>query len=463
MQINLSPEEWAQTPEGVQRVLLSALEYIRDSEQSLIAAKKQVRADLDRILSISLPVATYVSSSAARVPGRAVFVCDTPLSRQAKLAYGLSKAGWDVTLLHKTKPFFEPQQYFSRVLTYSNTAEAVLLAASQPGAIFHVFSSWDFSTARAFMTNRPGIVVFDNYDVFAGCLQPEMASAREAMIADERFCFEQADGICSRSLTMQNLKRVTDYSITAKNIFFPEYCWDRPPAETGTLLPKRTDGIHIVYVGACGSALFNDPQGSGCTDKNFLDLIARENIHYHMYPCVSPEGDFTALFHDYLTYAEKSPNFHFHRPLDCDRLNEELSQYHLGLLISSSEVARTGDSCYQPQAFRYHLANKAFDYLDASLPLLLHCGQTLNWMFSRTGAAHITSREQLPDVLNALTNGSLSLEALAMKVPAARERYSVWRQARRLAKFYDELGNSQSDARAGRSMVGPFSLGGGGE
>lgn len=444
---NVTEQDWQQTPVVVQRAFVAALEQIRTVTDTAnkLGQELQELKEKDTKLDGALAFLAAQARMRSRTAKQAVFLCDMPSTRVAKIAYGLSKIGWQVILLHRHEPIFDPTQCFGSVHKYGDANEALLLSCLYAPAAYHCFSSWGFEVAKLVTRLRPGPIVFDDYDMFAGGLQPEFAKEAADKIADEKFCLENVDGICNRSLTMQMPKKHLQYKIRGKPIFFPEYCWNRGSENGFRLRPKRKDGIHMVFVGDCGARFFDDPEKIGCCDKEFIDAVTARGLHFHIYPFYDFKQSFADAMRDYIQLANENRYFHIHRPVPCDQLISEISQYHFGIHAHGERVMTHGSWAYTPLAFQYHMNNKMFDYMDAGLVPVMFVGRMVNWFIRRGGAGLVMSREQVLSNLDVFFDAPRRV-AFERNVIVARDNLAVARQAKRLAALYEHVSSNNFSA-----------------
>ena len=197
-QAPFSTEEWSQTPEGIRLFVLSWI------------------AERLRIIRAAMAVARQ-----PRTPRHVVFISDLPRSREVKLAYGLSQAGWQVTLLYKELPTFDATRYFADSQQYQEPWEALKLAACYTPVAYHVFSNWNFNVAATLIRYKPGKIVFDDYDVMAGVVKDDFLHKNyPGQLELERSCLENADGLCCRGLELQYAKRHLNYNPPIVSFFF---------------------------------------------------------------------------------------------------------------------------------------------------------------------------------------------------------------------------------------------------
>jgi hypothetical protein len=364
-----------------------------------------------------------------------VFVIDVPSARHFKIASGLQRNGWSVVLLHQGQVPEDQRRFFSKILQFKDREECLLFACMVSPAVYHVFSSWNFEVAELFMQCRPGKIVFESYDVMGGFLQDNLRIEYAKQITQEKFCFESADAVTSRSLQVRYAKRTLGYKIPRQVLFFPDYCWNLTE-HLCSRLPKRSDGIHAVYAGGLGSVYFHAARHkAGPNSRVCIEDITNHGIHYHMYPFL-PFGQTAEEAHpEYAELARQNPLFHLHAPLTPTELMREMSQYHLGIFSISQGSLREGDKTYIPAYFNIYTANKIFDYLDAGIPSLVGAGRLVHFLMNRTGAAEVSFLDNISEALNVMLQPG-RLELLAQHAERGRERYGIDRQARRLIRFY---------------------------
>lgn len=451
----LSDEEWNDCAPQIQSFLTGLSDQFINISNSLL----KVSAERDYIYSEfqQLLKSTTVDDSAsflfqlatlarkkARTPKLVVFICDTPCSRQAKLAYGLKEIGWKVVLLYQNAPTFDPAKFYTTSLRYKSNIEALVLACNFSPKVYHCFSSWSFATTEILLKFRPGKIIFDDYDICAGSLVDELESTKQAELAAERYCIESSDGTINRSLNGQYSKKHMGYSFPKKQLFYPEYCWDRVENYRSSNIPKLTDAIHVVYVGTISppKQFFNEPgEFATICDRPFIRALSDKGIHYHLYPFYGPEPEeyIKEQWSDVVAEAEVNPFFHLHNPVDSDDLPNELAPYHFGLCSLSEHIVKNGqDKYYKIRNFQNGTCNKAFDYIDAGLVHVSYGWDLLERLIGKDGPVIKVSREKTAEVLSSFDPSKFE-EEFSEKIESAKRRLSVWRQAPRLAKFYESV------------------------
>jgi len=427
--VTLDTSDWERTPPAVKEAFAQSLTRCDGLTQVALRFRTIER----------LKLFTAFARMRPRLERSVVFVVDTPIPRHFKIASGLQRQGWSVVLLHRGPLPSDQRRFFSEALQYLDREECLVLACLFSPVVYHVFSSWNFEVAELFMVARPGKIVFESYDVLGGALQPVIERSN-TQIPVEKFCFESADAVCSRNLQVRYARRTLGYKLPKRVLFFPDYCWNLNE-QLCTRLPKRTDGVHLVYVGGCGSVYFNaERQKAGPNSKVCIEEITSRGLHYHIYPFI-PNGDAVETAHpEYAELARRNPMFHLHSCLSPAEVLREISQYHMGVFVSARGSLVEGDSFYRPEYFKLFTANKVFDYLDAGLPALVGAGRLIDWLMDRTGAVELSYLDSLPQALDVLANPK-RLALLATNADAARVMYGVERQALRLTKFYQVVGS----------------------
>jgi Flp pilus assembly protein TadD len=366
-------------------------------------------------------------------PRLAVFVGNWPRSRHAKIAYGLRSAGWQTVLLCQDTFGSDMTPYFDEIKYYKDEWQALALAATYSPRVFHAFSIWSDKTSVAMVKHKPGKVVYDYYDIVEGI------QTAEHEVPAQRYCIENADGLCCRDLRPRWVSRASGYQLPAHRILFPDYCWDRPD-DHGAIEPEpESDGLHVV---SCGSFAI---EKLGQADGGFLAIaerLAEQEIHFHIYPTPlqSLVGDlqFEDIFSDYIALSRRTPFFHFHRPLPERDLMRELPRYHLGVAVSHALIYGEPLKRYAPEQLRCCVSARIFDYLDAGLPILMNKALSFQFfLMSRHGVGIDATADLLAHAAERL-KPFVSPEFKA-KARQARSAYGVRRQIGRLIKLYEAL------------------------
>ncbi len=387
-------------------------------------------------LFLRASAAAKLAAFGRRTPKQVVFVSDFPRTREAKLAYGLKHAGWQVILLHRKAPTFDANKYYAEIHRYRDPREALRLASKYRPVAYHVFSLCKYEVATIFIRHKPGKIVFDDYDVMAGMMKESFARKEyPGQLERERFCLRNADGLCCRHLETQYAKRYMGYKYRGKRILFPEYCWDFPNlSQPGNRSPD--DPIHIVYCGSMAIEKLHDPALHGrYFYLEFARALTENKIHFHLYPGhQNYYKNFEDDYSEYLSLARETPYFHLHRPLPPEQLIKEMSRYDFGE-HTIGKKDWTGENCvYNPVKDTHNMSNKIFDYIDAGLGIISYNCRLEERLVRREGLGIIASREETGPALRARLDQIK--EEVRKKTAPARKKYSIHNQINRLAEFY---------------------------
>ncbi len=375
-----------------------------------------------------------------------VFVSDHPRSRELKLATCLARAGWRVVLLHRHDPSFAVDDVFTEAHSYGSAWEALRLACESTPTAYHVFVNSDYRVGELFLKHRPGPIVIDSYDVIQGMYTREYLEDFPEFAAEtdrERYCLTRADGLCCRS---REVDHVFDSGQTRPRLFLPDGCWNAAAAVDRS---QRSE-IHVGYVGAL------TPEGSGKASRyvegRFLSLarcLCRQDVHVHFH--VQSElssAAFQVAYAPYLELADRAATFHFHRPMQLDRLLGCLREYDFGLFVYNSFLRFEDVDAADPPRGLLHLteakircctSNKFFDYLDAELPIIHNArrGSNLASIVKPYGAGIDVG--DLPVERWGERLRRVDRAALREGVRAAREAFDIERRRDALIEFYESL------------------------
>jgi hypothetical protein len=433
MNITIPSDQWAITPEGIRGLVMQLIQHLEVTLQHNARLNESTTSSLAMMDTLGC-----IARERPRQSRQVVFISDNPSSRQAKLAFGLKELGWQVILLHKDQPSFDASLYFSAQYRYESPIEACILACSFAPVAFHTFGSWNCATAKAVIQTKPGPLVFDAYDLISVTLQDEMAKQFSSNQADERFCLENADGVCSRHVFLSYARRKLGYK-HRKVVFFPEYCWDNPEDYGKSRPRKRSDGIHCTYVGSLSPEQFDTPEGQvSVIDKQFIRSLTDQKIHYHIHPYTGrmSSEEFRKTYASYLHEAEVNPYFHFYPMMSYEELQPIISQYHFGLVSAAQSVVEFGDRSYKPIMHRRGTINKCFDYIDAELVTITYGWQVLARLLR--GACMTIERSKVAEEISHMSPEMFEQKWRDAILPV-RRRLAVWRHIHRLARFYENL------------------------
>lgn len=309
-----------------------------------------------------------------------VLISDQPRSREAKLAYGLHRAGMKVVLLYNQHPTFDTTTCCSEVHCYQTLDEVVQLARQYSPLVFHVFSLWNYIVASSIIVNKVGKVVFDDYDIMIGMVKMDLCrNLYPLQLELERFCLENADGLCCRSIELQVAKREFGYKIRGKIIFFPDYCFGK------LIAPIEKDfsmGFNIANVGN----LSIDESYDINDYRNYHLKLAIELLKFKINSCLYlSKSRMTVPFSSFLQKAmDENPGL-VAKNMDSEELLHEMMRLcHAGLICAPTNATKNENDLYLQTKRDFAIGNKAFDYIDAGIPIIIGIeSKFLFWLIKR--------------------------------------------------------------------------------
>ncbi len=303
---------------------------------------------------------------------RVLFVVEGLMPRVIKIARALKKEGREVVLLLNgemmTNPvFFKFRDSLRgegfRTYNYNRIEELLFLLLENKSIAVHVFSNIWAGQYRDYilvqLQQYIGKIVFENYDIENGFsieFTPEF-------LQRERYCLENAVGVCYREFSLEHLIDTLKFDIKGKTIRFFDYCSD-------DVITCGTDSsdkeLSLCYVGD----IYTEEDYPGSCYACFMEVARKcekNRCHLHVYP---PAWD-EKRYKKFIDKDKISTYFHFHKPVAYDRLKEELSQYDYGIFPSIDDIYRKEVWVnYTKYKCIYAATNKFFDYLDAGLPIV---------------------------------------------------------------------------------------------
>ena len=406
-----------------QRSTVLRLHQLVDAARSIPAALRMCFRDTDKSRAINL----------LRRDKRVVFISERPLRREAKFAYALKRAGWDVVLLQRYAPNVNDFSDFCDVQTFSSPWEAVELAHRTKARVFHSFSASYDNTSVCLVENKPGRVIVDLYDYFYGISDglPAMRERHALDIAKQSFCIENADAVCSPDMQLQYRRRETNIARDKLILHFPNYCWDRDPLPE----PRRDDEIHVVQIGWMGFETKGE-EDTGCfrVAREFVNAGCQFHIYLHPEFPKLDTPMFKALFADYLNLASDTGRVHFHATVPTRRLIAELTSYDFGFAMINGSTYKIPWRHHNPNWFPFVGSSRLFDYIDAGLGILIDEGLTY---MRRTFRPLALNGSEL--VRDRRIRETLSRKPSRAQVLSVRNSLSIRNQIYRLTKFYENV------------------------
>lgn len=362
-----------------------------------------------------------------------VFVSDQPRSREAKLAFGLKENGWEVILLHSNTPSFDATLYFKEIHHYDSLDNLLKLANRYRPTVYHVLSNWNFNAASTLIQQKPGKIVFDDYDVMAGMVKEEIVNKLyPGQYALEKYCLENADGLCCRSLETQYAKRYKGYKYHGKRILFPDLCWN-------TYHKVNKESVRNEFNVANSGNLYIDSKFDIDHSRNFHLKLALNLAHHNITSYLYKAPYDRELFKSVSVITENTPYIHL-KNLGVDELLSEISkQCHAGLVCAPQQITLRKDEIYCQTKREFAIGNKAFDYVDGRMPIIMDSeNKFLFWLIKRYSKVidfqdFITHIDQnIEEIKNHISNNEVEMDQ-------AVEKLSVSRHIPRLTRFYESI------------------------
>ena len=163
--------------------------------------------------------------------GRVLFVVNNLSPRVVKIAKALRKCGKEVIVFLDVGMKGSYWSKFTSALQeddicnlyYFCIEELILGLIQNKGEVIHIFSNgWNPYTSYILIKFRAylGKVVFENYDILNGYY----ANQDEEKLRLERYCLENADGVCYREFNLEYLTDILGFQFHGKCLRFFDYC-----------------------------------------------------------------------------------------------------------------------------------------------------------------------------------------------------------------------------------------------
>ena len=326
---------------------------------------------------------------------------------------------------------FDPIQ-FSRfcheVVAFRNVWHLKRLTRRRRPLSFHVFGqpSW---TAKAVIETAAAPVVFDIVDSVA-VMYGRDSRTHAADIADERFCYEHADGVVYKSPEIEFLK--IWYDIQAPTIHMLDYCLEEffAPEETRPI-SEETGECHLFYTGAVFPMSF--PRETHCYSQ-FADIariICDQGIHFHIFPSLVFRTDFS----EYENLAREHPFFHWEPFLPVDELNRRCARYDLNTKLHFYRGTRANT----PEKVATSTGNKLFSGFESGVPMLVSAENKYEKdLVEQWGAGFAIEEKDLPHLKTILQ--TVDLKAMRQRVlQLRRTELNMRNHIQRLTDLYRQI------------------------
>jgi len=341
-----------------------------------------------------------------------VVIADKILHRVAKIVHGLEKSGCNTVLLFKYEKGFH-QDIFKISFQYKSKLGALWLAYKFKPIAYHVFSSWNFDTAYALISKKHklGKIVFDDYDVFAGMVNEGYANKHfPGQYKKEKYCLENADGICCRSLETQYGMQKLRYKYKGKRIFFPEYMWEQKNYADKYTSKRKT----IVY--------------AGNFDSNArLVAIELKKIGWNL--------EIFPTFGAKYNTQDLPDNMIIYKTVPFNELIATLSTYYYSIQIPI-KMKVNYQKVYTSEKRKYSIAGKLFDYMEAGLKVIISDELFQKWIMQRYQfAITVNENNPLQEITTKLQDKNNLIEADITMV----KHLTLKSQIKRLINFYNTI------------------------
>lgn len=302
--------------------------------------------------------------------GRILFVVNNLSPRVVKIAKALKNCGKEVIIFQDVGMKNSYWVKFNSSLQEENIAniyyacieELIYRLIQNKGDIIHIFSNgWNPYTSYILIKFRAylGKVVFENYDILNGYY----ANQDEEKLRLERYCLENADGVCYREFSLEYLTDILGFQFHGKCLRFFDYCSDSKLIEKTN---DKKEELSLCFAGGVET----EEDWHDCPHGGFMELakICEENkCHLYVYPSLWDEKKYAR----YIEKDKESRYFHFHKTVDYDVLVNELARYDYGIVPTRDNVwEKEISGSYTKYKYIYAATNKFFDYLDAGLPVI---------------------------------------------------------------------------------------------
>jgi hypothetical protein len=171
----------------------------------------------------------------------------------------------------------------------------------------------------------------------------------------ENRCFRLVNGALHK-MSLEEFEYLK-YNVNLPKITLPLGCLDE-----WTFLPKQKKDkeIHIAYGGS--------PNVIGDESISFMEIIKTitlQGIHFHTYgPCLNEKTD--QIFNK---ESKKNKYYFNHKKVTPYKLNEEISHYTYGILLSFFEQSKADSN---PAIVKTQLSSRMVNYIEAGLPIIVN-------------------------------------------------------------------------------------------
>jgi hypothetical protein len=357
-----------------------------------------------------------------------MFVVGNMSPRVTKMAKSLSDNGYEVNIL------FVPNSYTDNAIfraindivkchACETIEELMYRIIISKARIVHVFSNYNsrgIDVANILVNGKDLFprIVFDQYDIANGMYW----TVSDKIMEEEKYCLENSDGLCCRGYELEYLVDELNFDIKGKVVQFFDYVDDNVYEST------NCSELSLCYAGYVIDNRFPD-----ATYACWLDLakLCEENhCHLHIYPTIWNVKDYD----EYKELDAKSNYFHFHKPIEYEKLSKELSKYDYYINPNKKGFLECDKNGLYTKKMIYCATNKIFDSLAAGLPIIAVSPVRLLEEFIGKGVILNWTIEEIDfDRLRQLRS------EMKRNVVEVREAYKIKNRIYDLIEFYNSL------------------------
>lgn len=372
-----------------------------------------------------------------------VLIAEYMKPRIAKIGYALKKKNFKVVLFLKKQNRAEAENLnrdsFSKILFFEGKKDLYIKCLFFSPVVYHLFTEASVGEWAEYLIQRKSIlgkIVYDQYDIYRGFVR----DALDGIGRREKYCLENADGLCCRMFETQYLKQKYHYRFKGKRLLFLDYCWN----DSGALpdFGKENESLKLVYGGRLLPRPAVNPERYKIELNGFeyiAQTVQKKRAYFVILPSRPCRGAEYSAFHSlqrkYSRLLIKEPmdlkkliryESHMDYGIDCVELNQDMEIY-----------CKQKNSFHMKVKNRYYATNKYFDYLDAGvMPIYGRKGELFGNYLARFGGAVWCSLEEMPDKLDELKKNRV---ANRKKACQARKIFAIENQIERLIAFYREI------------------------
>ncbi len=379
----------------------------------------------------------YEKAGNKRNSRKVVFVVQSLQPRTYKIISAMYKTNMDITILlcpridnkvDVNKILYERLQNLCKKCYECKCFEQVMYEIIRSNAsVVHYFTGANDLTYPYLLVRMKGLfgkIVIDRYDIYNGLY----IGMQQEVYDKERYLFEHADGISNRSFELPYLRNQVGLHIRGKELFFPDYINEITDEVQGA-----EKELSIVYAG--GVATEKDQMDIPDIPWNCLpelaDICKENHCHLHVYPTIWDEE----FYMQYIELERRNSFFHFHKPVEWDKLIPELARYDYACLPTRRmEEEREVYGYNTKYKYKYAANNKYFDAISAGIPIIGAIPSESTKMFEEEGICiRWTIEEYDFDELRSRR------DELKARVRERRLRWHIDNHIDKLVDFYHSL------------------------